>query len=155
MERQVVVLQLNNESYAVEISGVKEIVRLPDITRLPNAPDYVEGVIDFRGQVTAVINLHRRFGLPVSEVTRETRLIVLTLGDTQFGVTVDGVSETLTIPEEAVDPIDNIALDIDAEYVTGVARLDEKLVILLDYQKVIGTEERAQLENLVAEEVPA
>ena len=91
----------------------------------------------------------------MSEGKPTTRLIVLTLGEPQFGVTVDGVSETLTIPENAIDPIANVALDVDAECVTGVARLQRKLVILLDYQRIIAAEEREQLAALVAEEVPA
>lgn len=154
MERQVVVFQLNNESYAVEISGVKEIVRLPEITQVPHAADYLEGVIDLRGQVTAVIDLHRRFGLPEAEVTKDTRVIVLTVGELQFGVIVDGVTETLTISEDSIDPIANIALQIDAEYITGIARLESMLVILLDYERVLGAAEREALVELVAETAP-
>ncbi len=152
MERQVVVFQLNDESYAVEISGVKEIVRLPEITTVPHAPSYVEGVVDLRGQVTAVMNLHRRFGLAASEVTKDTRVIVLTLGQSQFGIVVDGVTETLTIADESIDPIGNISHEIDSDYVTGVARLDEKLIILLDYHRVLGADEQAELDRLVAAE---
>lgn len=155
MERQVVVFELDNESYAVEIGGVKEIVRLPEITKVPHAPDYVDGVIDLRGQVTAVINLRSRFGLPVQETTKDTRVIVLTMGDAQVGVVVDGVSETLSIPEESIDAIANMALEIDAEYITGVARLENRLVILLDYKKVLSASENEALAELVTEEVPA
>ncbi len=152
MDRQVVVLQLNDESYAIDISGVKEIVRLPEITRVPHAPPYVEGVIDLRGQVTPVINLQDRFGLSRSEVSKNTRVIVLTVGASQFGVVVDGVTETLNVPEDAVDGLATTGLAVDAEYVTGIARLDSGLVILLDYERILDGPEQEQLSAITEEQ---
>jgi len=115
----------------------------------------MEVVLDLRGQVTAVVDLHKSFGLAASAATKDSRVIVLSLGQTQVGVIVDGVSGTLAIPAGAVDAIRDIALTVSADYITGVARLEDKLVILLDFEKLLSSAERDELTALVEAPIPA
>src|SRR3990172_4840807 len=150
MERQFVVFQIAHEHYAVDIAGVREILRLPEITKVPHAPEFVEGIMNPRGTVVPVIDLHKRFGLPPRESSNETRVMVLNVGDAQLGAIVDSVSEVLAISEDRIEPLERLPVDVSAEYITGVAKLDGRLVILLDYEMVLGRRERFALEETVA-----
>lgn len=149
MEKQFVVFQIAEEHYGVDIGGVREILRLPDITRVPHSPDFVEGIINPRGAVIPVVDLHKRFGLADRKTTNDTRVMVLNVGQALVGAIVDSVSEVLSIPEEQIERVEKLSMTIDAEYITGVAKLTDRLVILLDYEKVLTTIERADVERLV------
>src|SRR5215216_6705674 len=102
--QQVVVLDLAGEAYGVEIGRVEEIIRMQPITRIPNGPAFIEGVINLRGRVIVVLDLRKRFGLPASEPTRHSRIVVGELGEHTVGLVVDGVSEVLSLPADAVEP---------------------------------------------------
>jgi purine-binding chemotaxis protein CheW len=146
-ERQLVVFQLGGEFYGVEISRVHEIIRLQAITRVPRAPAFVEGVINLRGKVIPVVDLRRRFGLPVGEHTRASRIVVVEIGDQVVGVVVDSVSEVLRVNTATVEPPSPVVAGIDSEYLNGIAKLPERLVILLDLDRVLAREERRALEG--------
>jgi purine-binding chemotaxis protein CheW len=150
MDLQVVVFQVADEHYAVDISGVREILRLPEITRVPHSPAFVEGVINPRGTVIPVIDLHKRFGIEQRDSTNDTRVMVLNVSDSLVGAIVDSVSEVLTFTEEQIEPVDRLSVTISAEYITGVAKLEDRLVILLDYEKVLGAEERVEVDSMLA-----
>ncbi len=143
MAQQVVVFRMGNESFAVNIGDVKEIVRLTAITSLPNTPDYATGVVNLRGRVTAIFDLRKLLGLPYADTTDESRIVVLTEGDTELGIIVDGVSETLTIPDDSIDRGTEFNTNVDREYVTGIARLESSLVLLLDWRQALGAEDAA------------
>ena len=150
MDLQVVVFQVADEHYAVDISGVREILRLPEITRVPHSPAFVEVVINPRGTVIPVIDLHKRFGIEQRDSTNDTRVMVLNVSDSLVGAIVDSVSEVLTFTEEQIEPVDRLSVTISAEYITGVAKLEDRLVILLDYEKVLGAEERVEVDSMLA-----
>jgi purine-binding chemotaxis protein CheW len=150
MDLQVVVFQVADEHYAVDISGVREILRLPEITRVPHSPAFVEVVINPRGTVIPVIDLHKRFGIEQRDSTNDTRVMVLNVSDSLVGAIVDRVSEVLTFTEEQIEPVDRLSVTISAEYITGVAKLEDRLVILLDYEKVLGAEERVEVDSMLA-----
>ena len=150
MELQVVVFQVAEEHYAVDISGVREILRLPEITRVPHSPTFVEGVINPRGTVIPVIDLHKRFGIAQRDSTNDTRVMVLNVAESLVGAIVDSVSEVMTFTEEQIEPVDRLSVTISAEYITGVAKVDDRLVILLDYEKVLGAEERTEMGSMLA-----
>src|ERR1700682_2246393 len=118
-ERQLVVFQLGAELYGVEISRVHEIIRLQAVTRVPRAPGFVEGVINLRGKVIPVVDLRRRFGLPGTEHTRATRIVVVEIGDQVIGIVVDGVSEVLRVNTSTVEPPSPVVTGIDSEYLLG------------------------------------
>jgi purine-binding chemotaxis protein CheW len=145
-ERQLVVFQLGAELYGVEISRVHEIIRLQSVTKVPRAPAFVEGVINLRGKVIPVVDLRRRFGLPTAEHTRASRIVVVELGDQVVGIIVDGVSEVLRVNTATVEPPSPVVAGIDSEYLHGIAKLTDRLVILLDLDRVLAREERRALD---------
>ncbi len=145
-EKQLVVFQLAAELYGVEISRVHEIIRLQSVTRVPRAPAFVEGVINLRGKVIPVVDLGRRFGLPLGEHSRASRIVVVEIGDQVVGIIVDAVSEVLRVNTSIVEPPSPVVAGIDSEYLEGIAKLPDRLVILLDLDRVLAKEERRALE---------
>src|ERR1700716_3305273 len=145
-ERQLVVFQLGAELYGVEISRVHEIIRLQKVTTVPRAPTFVEGVINLRGKVIPVVDLRKRFGLATADHTRATRIVVVEIGDQVVGMIVDGVSEVLRVQASTVEPPSPVVAGIDSEYLHGIAKLPERLVIMLDLDRVLAREERRALE---------
>ena len=141
-ERQLVVFQLDAEFYGVDIARVHEIIRLQTITRVPRTPEFVEGVINLRGKVIPVVDLRKRFGLASAEHTRASRIVVVEIGDQVVGIVVDGVSEVLRVSEATVEPPSPVVAGIDSEYIHGIAKLPERLVILLDLNRAMAREER-------------
>jgi purine-binding chemotaxis protein CheW len=134
-EEQVVVFDLAGESYGIDIRHVQEIIRLPAITSVPRAPKCVEGVVNLRGRVIPVINLRTRFGLPDGERGRATRIVVLEAGGQTVGALVDAVSEVLRIPRDAIEPPGATLQGPETAHLRGIAKLEDRLVILLDLDK--------------------
>ena len=145
MEIQLVIFQLADELYGVDIHSVESIIKLQTITAVPHAPDFVEGVTNLRGSVLPIIDLRKRFKLELLAETNETRIVVLEIGGMQVGMVVDGVKEVLTIQEEAVEPPSPIVSGIDTSFITGIAKVADDLIILLDLSKVLNAEEKAGL----------
>ena len=144
-EEQVVVLELASESYGVEIGRVQEIIRMQPITRVPNGPAFFEGVTNLRGRVIPVLDLRKRFGLETTSPTRRSRIVVAELGDYTVGLVVDGVSEVLRVPSEAVEPPSALVTTADSAYLRGVAKIDERLVLLLELARILSQIEQADL----------
>jgi purine-binding chemotaxis protein CheW len=148
MENQLVVFDLANEHYGVDIGAVEGIIEMQPITAVPRAPDFVEGVTNLRGSVLPVIDLRTRFGLSVREKSKETRIVVVEMNDSTVGMVVDGVSEVLRVEEEAIEPPSPIVTTVDSAFITGIAKLEERLVILLDLGKVLSAKEQGELQTL-------
>lgn len=135
---QLVSFQLGNEIFAIDILGVQEIIRLVEITRVPNAPHYVEGVVNLRGKVIPIINLRIRFGLPRTEPTKDTRIVVVEVAHVNLGFIVDSVEEVLRLPEECIEPPPPTGRGGTDECHKGVGRVNGNLVLLLDLQLLFG-----------------
>ena len=150
-EFQLVAFQLGEETYGVDISQVEEIIRMQPITRVPGAPDFVEGVINLRGRVIPVIDLRKRFRLPPREETKNTRIVVVEVPPNTVGMIVDAVDEVLRISEEKVETPSTLISSIDTEYIKGVGKLENKLLILLDLSKVLTKEEKGALQSMKEE----
>ncbi len=137
MEYQLVTFRLAEEEFGVDILKVQEINRMVDITPVPRMPPYVEGVINLRGKVIPVINLRRRFGMPEKEHDTGTRVVVVDLEGVTFGLLVDSVSEVLRMSSDTVEPPPPV-MDggMDSEYISAVGRLGNRLVALLELDKV-------------------
>ena len=118
-----------------------------EITRVPNSPEFVSGVINLRGKVIPIINLRKRFGFPPKENDRNTRIIVVELSGMVVGFVVDSVSEVLRIPKNITEPPPSIIAGIGSEYITAVAKLDNRLLILLDLERVLKDKEKQELES--------
>lgn len=147
---QLVIFQLGDEEFGVDIMAVQEIIKMPAITAIPQVPEYVAGVINLRGRIIVVIDLGKKFNILSSEKNEEYKVIVVELGDQVIGMMVDSVSEVLRIPGTNVDPApDIIASAVSSNYIQGVGKLDDRLLILLDLRNVLSEHETKELYQYV------
>jgi len=144
---QLVSFNLGQEEFGIDILKVQEINRMVEITKVPQAPSYVEGVINLRGKVIPVIDLRRKFSLEASEYDKNTRIVVADVSGHVIGMVVDAVSEVLRIPRSTIEPPPEIVTSLDSEYISGVVKLDEKLLIFLDISK-IAAEVSSEVESM-------
>ncbi len=140
---QLVTFTLGNEEYAVDILKVQEINRMKEITRVPNSPQYVEGVINLRGKVIPVVNLRKKFGLAERENDEQSRIMIMDIQGITMGLVVDSVSEVLRVPSGIVEPTPPMASNISTEFIKGIAKLEDRLIILLDMDRLLGRAEEA------------
>lgn len=145
---QIVGLRIGRETYGVPIALVREIVRVPEITAVPNAQNYVEGVINLRGKIISVVDLRKRFGETNVENNRKNRIVVVELENRTVGLIVNAASEVLRIPSSDIDPPSSVFLNGEVDYVIGVGKLKNRLVILLDLNKVLSSSEFGQLDRI-------
>ena len=145
METQIVVFELGSENFGVEIASVESIIKMQPITQLPHVSSFVEGVTNLRGKVLPVIDLRKRFGLVPQETDKNSRIIVVSLDQTEVGMIVDEVSEVLTVPAGVVEPVPAITSTVDSSFITGIAKLNQRLVILLDLHSILANEEKLSL----------
>ena len=146
---QMVTFKIGEEEFGVDILRVQEIIRIMEITRVPKAPHFVEGVINLRGRVIPIIDLRRRFGLTAREHDKDTRIIVIEINNMIVGFVVDAVHEVLRIPADTVEPPPPAVMGgVDSEYIKGVGKLDDRLLILLDLDRLLSQEEQKELEHV-------
>lgn len=132
---QFVTFHIGNEEYGIDILKVQEINRIVDITPVPNSPHYIEGVMNLRGKVIPVINLRRMFGLGDKQWDNTSRIIVVDVG-VVLGMIVDSVSEVLRVSSNIIDPPPSMTTSISSEHVKGIGKLNDRLLILLDIDKL-------------------
>ena len=147
---QLVVFDLAGEQYGVDIQGVQEIIRMQTITKVPKTQSFVEGIINLRGKVIPVLDLRKRFGLDVSEINSETRIVVVEITDIIIGMIVDAVMEVLRIPQASVEPPSPIVANIDSDFIKGVGKLEDRLIIILDVHKIFSSQERDHLSEVAS-----
>jgi purine-binding chemotaxis protein CheW len=146
---QLVCFRLGCEEYSVAIMKVQEIILLGAITRIPQTPDYIRGLINLRSTIIPVVDLRLRFGLPLTAPTEETRIMVVnTLGKT-IGLIVDAVTEVLRIAPDAIHPPPPTVAGLGREYLSGLAQVGPRVLILLDIDKILDQEDAAAVGNLV------
>jgi len=149
-ERQYVIFKLGNEEYGVDIMHVKEISEHKESMKVPKVSDFIEGIVNYRGIITPIINLRKRFGMPLLEITSNTRIIIIYMKDKQVGFLVDDASQVLTIDEKDIDPAPElISGDVEERFISGIAKVAERMIIILDLEKVLSEEEKESLENLM------
>ena len=136
---------LDHESYALAVLKVREIIRMQKITPVPQMPEFVKGVINLRGRIIPVVDLRDRFGMPETEPTKEPRIVVAERSSTRVGLIVDGVSEVLLLRTESVETTPEVAAGADAEYLRGIAKLGDRLVLLLELDGLFGLDDQAAL----------
>lgn len=144
---QYVSFVLHGEEYGVPILCVQEIIRYETLTRVPQSPDYVDGVLNLRGQVIPVVNLRKKFELPERERDRSTRIIVVEVQKRVMGMVVDEVSEVLQVDMEDIAPPPPMGTHLRTDYISGMAKINETLVILLEIDKILTSEESVILET--------
>lgn len=135
---QQILFKMGNEYYGLSISLVREIIKPLPITRFPKSPLYVEGVIDLRGRILPIINLRKMFDLEPMEETDDTRFVDLQLDGLNIGIIVDAVSEVLNIPQSLIEPAPPIIAGVEGKYLQGIARMNDKLIMLLDVDEIFG-----------------
>lgn len=135
---QLVTFGVGSEEFAVDILAVQEINRMMELTRIPQSPPEVEGVINLRGRIIPVVDLRKRFGIGVSDQDENNRIIVVEVHGRVIGFIVDRVHEVLRIDHNIVEPAPSIVSSIDSEYIAGVGKLNDRLLILLDLGKLFG-----------------
>ena len=145
MDKQLVIFELGNEAYGVDIAIVEGIVKMQSITRMPHAPDYVEGVTNLRGSVLPVINLQKRLGIPPCQESKDTRIMIILMGGAKVGMIVDSVSEVLMIEDRIIEPAPSLVSSAEMEFITGIAKIGSRLVLLLDLIRVFSSEESSSI----------
>ena len=145
---QLVSFKIEKEEFGIDILKVQEINKLVQITKVPNAPHFVDGVVNLRGRIIPIIDLRTRLGLPKKEHNKDTRIIVIELNNNTIGFIVDAVSEVLRISSDIIEPPPTISKGIDSDYITSVAKLDDRLLILLDLEKLLSQEEVEEVEAM-------
>lgn len=135
---QLVTFDVAGEEFAVDILAVREINRMMSLTRVPNSPAEVEGVINLRGKIIPVIDLRRRFGMEPTQHSQDSRIVVVEVMERVVGFIVDRVHEVLRIEKSIVEPAPEMVCSIDSDFIAGVGKLEDRLVILLDVVKLFG-----------------
>lgn len=138
-ERQLVVFALGKEEFGIDISRVREIVRPQNITAIPQALEYVMGVVNLRGQIVPIVDLNTRFSIAGGAESEESRkrIIVVNMDGQDTGILVDGVSEILRVPEESIEPTPTIRSGgISSDFIQGIAKVDDRIIIVLELNKV-------------------
>jgi purine-binding chemotaxis protein CheW len=142
LESQLVIFALGSEDFGVPIDQVKEIIRFTSITSIPKAPPAVLGVINLRDSIIPVISLRERFGFPIQEIDNDTRIVVSDVGGQIMGFVVDAVTEVLRISDESVQPPPGNTAGVDSRFISGIGRIEDRLVIVLDLAQVTAQEEK-------------
>jgi purine-binding chemotaxis protein CheW len=151
-ELQLVIFNIGSEEFGVKIMNIQEIIRMTNVTKIPQTPDYIRGIINLRGRIIVVINLNMIMGLESKEQDENTRIIVASIGNTVMGFVVDSVSEVIRLPQKSVEPAPAvIANKIGTEYVMGVGKLDNRLLILLNLDNILGANELHSAQSISSE----
>ncbi|MCK9211644.1 MAG: chemotaxis protein CheW [Ignavibacteriaceae bacterium] len=146
---QLVSFFIGSEEFGIDILYVQEINRMSQVTKVPNAPDFVNGVINLRGRVIPVIDLRLKFGMPKKEPDKNTRIIVMEVSGKTVGFIVDSVNEVLRIPKNVTEAPPSLAMGINSEYIKAVGKLEDRLLILIDLEKILSKVENVQLKNVM------
>lgn len=134
---QYLTFKIENEEYGVELARVKEIIKMQPITRVPEMPNFIEGLTNLRGDLIGVLDVRKRFGMPSKEQDEETCIIVI-IGDYTLGMIVDAVSETARIPEEKMAPPPNAKLSYANQFIRNIGRVNEDVKLLIDLERFLA-----------------
>ena len=147
---QLVSFKLSDETYGIEITKIREIILVGQITRVPETPHYIKGLINLRSSVIPVIDLRSRFSLAENELTQDSRIMVLNVGRRTIGIIVDSVNEVLRVSQDQISPAPPTVASLGNQYMTGLVRLEEQLLILLDVDRLFGEEATVAMDNALA-----
>jgi len=142
---QLVTFRLGNEEFGIDIRKVQEINRMIDITRIPNAPPYVEGVVNLRGKIIPIVSLRTKLGLGEADRDKATRIMVVEIEGSILGFIVDSVSEVLRIQDPTIEAPPSVTGSNDSAYIEGVINLSDRILILLDLKVLFGDQKQAKL----------
>ena len=138
---QVVRFRIGKEAFGVEIGSVQEIVTVPEITKVPDTPDFLEGIINLRGKIVSVIDLRKRLRLDGAARDKKNRILVSEISGRVVGLIVDEVSEVLKLAHDRIEPPPDLVNSAGVEYITGVGKIDDKIILLLDLGKILSAQD--------------
>ena len=144
-EVQLVIFNLCNEEYGIDIMQVKEIVNYMEPVKIPNAPDFIEGIINLRSEIIPIINLKKRFNIEGQSKNEENRIIVMNINEKKVGFVVDNASEVISIDNENIEPAPDIVTGIDRKYITGIGKYGDGILIILELDKLFSEREHEEL----------
>ncbi|WP_342509505.1 chemotaxis protein CheW [Sporosarcina sp. FSL K6-2383] len=147
-EMKVIVFELMDKEYAISVDVVQSIEKMLSISRVPKTPSYVKGVLNLRGVVTPIVDLRARFGLDTKEMDESTRIIIVTLEDYDVGLIVDAANDVLDIPAESIEPQPEVVGSIEVDFLSGVAKVDKRLLVMLNLDKVLEPIKRVTSDDL-------
>lgn len=147
-EKQYVIFSLGNEEYGVDIMKVKEISEFRESTKVPNTPYFIDGIINLRGEIIPIVNLKKRFNLEDNGTNSDTRIIVINLNNRNVGFVVDDASQVLRINDNDIEPAPDIIAGINRQYISGVGKVEQKIIILLDLEQILTEDEKIQLKEM-------
>jgi purine-binding chemotaxis protein CheW len=148
---QQVIFRLDHEEYGLNIMQVNGIEKYQEVVKVPNAPKYIEGIINLRGEVLPIYSLRKKFNLELKEVNDDTKIIVVNTNDMMIGFVVDSVTEILQIEEDTIEPAPKIVTGVNRKYIKSVAKQEGRMIILIDIDLIVSDEEKAELEEVVVE----
>lgn len=144
---QLVTFKLGDEQFAVDILKVQEINRMKAVTKMPNSPYHVEGVVNLRGKVIPIVNLRKKIGLAEKEYDEHSRIMIMDIQGVTVGLIVDAVDEVLRIPASIVEPSPTVNMGISADLIRGIAKLEDRLIVLIDLKSLFGIADMAMIED--------
>lgn len=151
-EQQLVLFRVEQEVYGLDIQRVQRLLPIPPITKIPGAPDFVEGVTEVRGEVVPVVNMKKRMGYPKTDWSEEARVIIVELDgqDVHLGLIVDAVTEVFKLPTSDIEPVDEAAVKFQDPIVTGIGKDGERLIVLIDANYILSGEQMAGMEQSIS-----
>ncbi len=147
---QLVSFELNDEEFGIDILMVQEIIRMLQITKVPNSPDFVDGVINIRGRIIPVVDLRWKLGMLRKDHDKNTRIVVVEDRGQTVGFIVDAVTEVLRIPESVTEAPPELVAGVNSEFIKGVGKLEDRLLILIDIEKILNNSEKHELQEVAA-----
>ncbi len=147
-EMKVIVFQLMDKEYAVGVDVVESIEKLMSITRVPKTPSYIKGVINLRGVVTPIVDLRERFGMEVKPLDDSSRIIIVSLEEFEVGLIVDAANDVIDIPVDSIRPQPEVVGSIESEFISGVAKVDRRLLVMLNLEKVLQPVKRVSSDEI-------
>jgi len=148
-ERQLILFTLGKGSYGIPIENVFEIKKMEDITVVPKAPKFIEGVINLRGNIIPVVDLRKRFGMEKIDFSKKTKIVIVEFGKRQFGLIVDSVAEVLTISSDQIDSNLPSISGLKSEFLEGIGKFETKLIIILDISKILQSKEDIKIDEAI------
>lgn len=148
--QQIVSFRLAEEEYGVDIMRAQEIIMISQITRVPEVPDFICGLINLRGHVIPIVDLRKRFGLPARDWDEHTRVIVVNVESKTIGIVVDAVTEVLRISVDQIEPPPSSITGLDHDYIRGLVKLESKLLILLNIERILSREQQREVSEFTA-----
>lgn len=149
--QQLIKFEVGNLSFGVNIIQIFQILKPQEIFKVPNTPEFIEGLLNLRGKVLTVFNLRKRFNMPEKENDESTKILIVNVNDLLLGFTVDSVTEIVRIPDEEIEETPPTLTDFDRRFLSGVAKLGDKLLLLLDPEKVLTPDEESEVREFVEE----